>query len=321
MQIIIVVVILAIVLWVFNTTVRNLVNAGVMNTLAWIVSHTPTIGGILVAILAIISIPILLGVGWIGMWTSIGNWALSPMAGWIIAIGGIVGIFFLGWLTRPLIAIAVMIIAFGLCFPTIKGAMNRYSASTEIQIANELDGQALQKPLQGVMPATVIKDAVLYKDNGEITTIAVSAGTEVVTVDLERRQFVGNPEAFAHIMIPSIVGDFKDGSIGWIPVRKLRLGTTPPSTTDNTPAEEKKVIMEVSISGSEFSQNINTLPLGEYEVNFSPVAAAAGATYSVLLPNGGIETKEIKNNFISIKGGEKGCGLWTAIKSKVKISQ
>ncbi|MFA6160376.1 MAG: hypothetical protein WC678_04815, partial [Parcubacteria group bacterium] len=248
---------LAIVLWVFNTTVRNLINAGIMNTLAWIVSHTPTIGGILVAILAIIAIPILLGVGWIGMWTSIGSWALSPMAGWIIAIGGIaMFIISLRWLIKPLMVISILTILFGACFPILKGALNEYGKDGEIQLANKVRGASLQMSPQGVLPAVVIEDAVLYDDNGKITTTKVILKTEVRTVDLEKKQFVGSAETFAHVMLPNLVGDFKDGSIGWIPVRKLHLGTNPPPPlTDDTSAKEKKVI-EVSISGSEFPQSI-----------------------------------------------------------------
>lgn len=235
MQIIILaIVILAIVLWIFNPTVRNLINAGVMNTLAWIVSHTPTIGGILVTILAIISIPILLGVGWIGMWTSIGSWTLSPMAGWIIAIGGI-AMFIIGlrWLIKPLMAIAIVAILFGACFPILKGALNEYGKDGEIQLANKVRGASLQMSPQGVLPAVVIEEGFLYKDDGAITTTKVVVETKVITVDLEKRQFAGNPETFAHVMLPNIVGDFKDGSIGWIPVRKLQLGaTTPPPPAD-----------------------------------------------------------------------------------------
>lgn len=84
-------------------------------------------------------------------------------------------------------------------------------------------------------------------------------------------------------------------------------------------AEEEKAIMEVVITGSPASQSIELLPPGEYAVNFNPVAAAVGATISIILPNNGRETREIKNNFISLKGGEQGFAIWSPIPSIVRI--
>ena len=110
--------------------------------------------------------------------------------------------------------------------------------------------------------------------------------------------------------------------VGWIFSGDLKEVSPEPQkntapTATNTSAEEKKVIMEVTISGSSAAQSINPLPPGEYEVNFNPVEAATGAIFYVT----GLKRKEIKNNLISVKEGEKAFAIWTAIPSKIKISR
>ena len=54
------------------------------------------------------------------------------------------------------------------------------------------------------------------------------------------------------------------------------------------------------------------LPAGEYEIKFDPAKAEAGATLQILLPDGSEESREINNNLVSVKGGEKGFGIKTS---------
>lgn len=227
MQILLIVALaLAVVFWFSSITFRNLINAGVNNTLAFAINHTPTLATILVAIVIIIALPIIAGISWIAIWASIGTMALSPMAGLIIGIGGLIGLFALRWLTRPLIAIAVLAIVFGLCFPVLKGAINRYGAATQDEYATGLDNATLQKQPMGIVSGVMLEKAFIHDNNGNPTTAMANEGVEFKTVSLERRQFSNGPDTFVNIMLLNASGAYIGGGCGWVPVRTVKLGTT-----------------------------------------------------------------------------------------------
>lgn len=229
--------------WLFNATARGLINAATLNTAAWIVNHIPAVSTIFIIVGIIILLPILLGASWIYLWTSIGSWALSPLAGWIIGIGSLVGIFFLRKVVKPLILIAILVVVFGLCFPILKGSINRYGKAQDIQSANDLDLKTLKMQPQGVADGVVNENATLHDDSGKPIAAVAEAGKPIKTVSLEKRQFAGNPETFVKIMLPNINGDFYGGSAGWIPVRKVDWGVTKlgiPPPPDEKNVEKRK---------------------------------------------------------------------------------
>ena len=80
------------------------------------------------------------------------------------------------------------------------------------------------------------------------------------------------------------------------------------------------LIETVNVDGSKFARSFQSWLLpGEYAVKIEPVEAATGTTISVTLSNGECEFREVKNNSVSIKRGEKGGGVKTSVPAMVRI--
>lgn len=86
--------------------------------------------------------------------------------------------------------------------------------------------------------AVALEDSVLYDNEGKQLALSVTKGQELKTVSLERRQFLGGPETFVQVMLPNVNGDFLEGSSGWIPIRKIKIG----SATVPEPPEKQEDI-------------------------------------------------------------------------------
>ncbi|HAT74209.1 MAG: hypothetical protein US30_C0012G0006 [Candidatus Moranbacteria bacterium GW2011_GWF2_36_839] len=260
----------------------------------------------------------------------------------------------LKWLSKkngfvPLAVIAVVIYIaitgsstllwqkFGNVSPKLQGSITR-SVNNHVQgITNSLDKKSIHSEAEQGIWGLVLEGGATYNQAGQVVeTDGLKANTRVKACELKGKPATEGAEGLICVMLPNKYGDFVDGNRRWVPSRKISWENQPEKErkidTSNASGEEKKVVLEISISESEFPQSmevpisgsqapqsIKILPPGEYEVNFNPVAAAAGATYRVILPNNGRETREIKNNLISVKGGEEVFAIWTAIPSVAKI--
>ena len=205
---------------------------GVLDFLEVIVNFVcRLIPAILLIITVIILLVILLGVSWVSMWTTLGDLSQSVTAGWIIGIGSIIAACFSftrKWVL-PILLIAGLIMAIGFCFPTAKGAMNRYSQGSENQFANALDSATLQKQPLGVATGVVIKNAILRDENGIPTSTVAKTGKKIKTLSLEGKQFKDSPDVFVYVMLEDANEEFVSGKRGWIARDKLRLSNKEPS--------------------------------------------------------------------------------------------
>ncbi|HAI73997.1 MAG TPA: hypothetical protein DCS28_03570 [Candidatus Moranbacteria bacterium] len=213
-------------------------NGGLAYCWGWFLAHIPTVGGVLAVVGVVVALPIILGAGWIGFWAAIGSWALAPTAGMTIGILSLVGIFAFRKTIGFFLTIAFIAIVIGFCFPLLKEAINRYSQSGQDELANVLDSQSVQMQSQGVMPAVVIEDAVLYNRDGKVINDSVKKGVELRTISLKKYSLGKNPETFINVMLSNAKGEYFDGECGLIPVRKLKLGTT--AAEESRKVEEAK---------------------------------------------------------------------------------
>lgn len=293
---------------------------------------------VLIAIIIVILGYVLLGGAMLALGSISGNFGLTMLMLLLLIIYGFIGIFpsnFLFKAVRAIISLVVtgMLIyisgtiiwtAFGKISPEVQKSATRASKNTAGELANKLDKYSLQSEKESGIFARVKNDCRVYNSKNQSFT-SLKKDDLVYILNTEGKQKNTDGEGMTQIMLSNQDGDFIGGKRGWIVSRVIDWNsseTTPESTiTNNAQSEGRKVIMEVSISGSEFPQSIDILPPGEYEINFHPVAAAAGATYCVVLPDKEWATREIKNNSISVKGGEKAFAIWTEIPSKVELSQ